>query len=116
MKHILFLLALLSVSAQSASMHKGEVIDSLCAKLGGHEVKGYALTKTNNPHDCTQACVNGHGAHYVLWDRSKGQMPQIPDQGEAARHAGETINAVFMVGMYCLTYWLIRKRWRFHEL
>jgi hypothetical protein len=102
MKHLIFILALLSIHAESAPVHTGEVMDSLCAKLGGHDVKGYSQTHTNTPADCSRACVNRFGAKYVLKDHKNDKTYDLPDQERARRHAGETITASLMIALYGL--------------
>jgi hypothetical protein len=107
MKHLLFIVALLCLCGPFATARRGVVMDSMCAKLGGHSVKGYSSTGTNNPRDCTIACVR-RGAKYVL--RSAGKTYPLSDQRQAARYAGQSIEAMIIVALYGLTFIFIRRR------
>lgn len=46
---------------------RGEIMDSMCAGMGSHGPGGYAQTHTNNPKDCTLACVKA-GSKFVLYN------------------------------------------------
>ncbi len=65
----------------------GEVMDSPCAMLGGHEKM---IKAGESAKDCTIRCV-GLGGKYVLFDASKKMVYQLDDQKKAERFAGAKI-------------------------
>ena len=58
------LVASLSMFAQAPQTYKGEIIDSQCAALGGHQIMEQ---KGESAKDCTNRCV-GMGGRYTLFD------------------------------------------------
>jgi hypothetical protein len=65
----------------------GEVMDSPCAMLGGHEKM---IAKGENAKDCTIRCV-GMGGKYVLFDAVKKTTYQLDDQKKAEKFAGAKV-------------------------
>src|SRR3984957_1149872 len=81
------LVASLSIFAQAPQTFKGEIIDSQCAALGGHQVMAQ---KTESPKDCTNRCV-GMGGKYPLFDSSTKTAYQLDDQKKPAMFAGAKV-------------------------
>jgi hypothetical protein len=81
------LVASLSIFAQAPQTFKGEIIDSQCAALGGHQVMAQ---KTESPKDCTNRCV-GMGGKYTLFDSSTKTAYQLDDQKKPAMFAGAKV-------------------------
>jgi len=54
----------LSIFAQAPQTYKGEIIDSQCAALGGHQVMA---KQGESEKDCTNRCVT-MGGRYTLYD------------------------------------------------
>jgi hypothetical protein len=78
------LFASLSIFAQGPQTYKGEIIDSQCAALGGHQVMAQ---KGESPKDCTNRCVN-MGGKYTLYDPATKTAYQLDDQKKPAAFAG----------------------------
>ena len=74
------LLASISIFAQGPQTYKGEIIDSQCASLGGHQVMEQ---KGESSKDCTSRCVN-MGGHYTLFDATTKTAYQLDDQKKSA--------------------------------
>jgi hypothetical protein len=81
------LVASLSIFAQAPQTFKGEIIDSQCAALGGHQVMAQ---KSESPKDCTNRCV-GMGGKYTLFDSSTKTAYQLDDQKKPAMFAGAKV-------------------------
>jgi hypothetical protein len=81
------LLASISIFAQGPQTYKGEVIDSQCAALGGHQVM---QQKSETSKDCTNRCVN-MGGHYTLYDAASKTAYQLDDQKKSAAFAGQKV-------------------------
>jgi type 1 fimbria pilin len=77
----------IGVAAQKAETFSGEVMDSPCAMLGGHEKM---IAKGENAKDCTIRCV-GMGGKYVLYDGAKKLTYQLDDQKKAEKFAGAKV-------------------------
>lgn len=104
MKRIAISLAALLVVASSSfaapklSVHKsgkattfaGEIMDSQCAMMGSHDPAGYKMTKTDNPKDCTLACVKMSGK-FVLYDAAKKATYMLDDQEKPKEFAGQKV-------------------------
>lgn len=73
-----------------AKTFKGEIMDSQCAMMGTHDPKGYEMTKTNNPKDCTLACVK-MGGKFVLQDTEKKITYMLDDQEKPKEFAGQKV-------------------------
>ena len=80
-------LALGSVSYAAPQTFTGEIMDSPCAMLGGHEKMEQ---KGESTKDCTIRCV-GLGGKYVLFDAAKKMTYQIDDQKKAEKFAGAKV-------------------------
>jgi hypothetical protein len=80
---------LLTVSAvaQNGSTYSGEIIDSQCALLGGHQ---NMIKAGEDAKACTNRCV-GIGGKYVLFDSAKKATYQLDDQKKAKTMAGEKV-------------------------
>ncbi len=81
------LFASLSIFAQGPQTYKGEIIDSQCAALGGHQVMA---GKSESPKDCTNRCVN-MGGKYTLYDPATKTAYQLDDQKKPAAFAGAKV-------------------------
>jgi hypothetical protein len=60
------LLASVSIFAQAPQTYKGEIIDSQCAALGGHQVMA---KPGESEKDCTNRCVQIHALRSCYQDR-----------------------------------------------
>jgi uncharacterized protein DUF5818 len=68
---------------------KGEIMDSPCAKLGGHEAM-YKKSGTNTPKACTEACAK-MGAKYVLFNKASKSFYELDDQTKPQAFAGQKV-------------------------
>jgi hypothetical protein len=86
MKPLLFgLLVIAALSAAPARLRfTGVITDSMCAK-GDHSQMRMGPTDA----DCTLACVEAHGATYVLYDRKAAYM--LSDQKTPEEFAGQKV-------------------------
>ncbi len=92
----ILVLASVSLPAGRLPVHKGskaktftgEIFDSQCAAMGTHDPAGYKMTNTNNPEDCTLACVKA-GGKFVLYDAAKKASYQLDDQEKPKEFAGQ---------------------------
>lgn len=69
---------------------RGEIMDSMCASMGGHDPGGYQATHTHTPKDCTLACVKA-GSKFVLYNRARKTTQQLDDQDKAREFAGQKV-------------------------
>jgi len=81
------LLASLSVFGQAPQTFKGEIIDSQCAALGGHQIMA---KPGESEKDCTNRCVN-MGGKYTLFDPATKTAYQLDDQKKPATFAGAKV-------------------------
>jgi hypothetical protein len=81
------LLASLSIFAQAPQTYKGEILDSQCAALGGHQIMAQ---KGESEKDCTNRCVN-MGGRYTLLDPATKTAYQLDDAKKAAAFAGAKV-------------------------
>ncbi len=81
------LLASLTIFAQGPQTYKGEIIDSQCAALGGHQIMAQ---KSESSKDCTNRCVS-MGGHYTLYDPATKISYQLDDQKKSAPFAGAKV-------------------------
>lgn len=82
------MLAFLSVSyAVPAGTFTGEIMDSQCALLGGHDKM---IQKGETAKECTMRCV-GLGGKYALFDTTAKKGYQLDDQKKAAKFAGAKV-------------------------
>jgi hypothetical protein len=89
MKHLIAsLLAAASLSAaQGQQTFTGTITDDICAR-GGHSRMRMGPTDA----DCTVACVDAHGAAYVLDDGK--QVYTLSDQRTPEQFAGQKVRVV----------------------
>ena len=82
------ILNLLAVTALSAAPPKqtftGTITDSMCAKADHSQMQ---MGPTDR--ECTLACVDVHGASYVLYDGKNGYM--LSDQRTPEKLAGQKV-------------------------
>jgi hypothetical protein len=82
------LVASLSIFAQAPQTYKGEIIDSQCAALGGHQI----MEKNGeSAKDCTNRCVS-MGGRYTLFDPATKTAYQLDDAKKAATFAGANVS------------------------
>ena len=75
------------VSAQKDQTYSGEIMDSQCAFLGGHQ---NMIKQGESSKDCTERCVK-IGGKYALFDAGTKTAYQLDDQKKAAGFAGEKV-------------------------
>ncbi len=76
--------------AANANSISGEIMDSMCAGMGGHE-QMLQSGKIKNARECTLECVR-MGATFVLYDPATKAIYQLDDQKTPAQFAGEKVN------------------------
>lgn len=76
-----------SLSAQKAATFTGEIVDSPCALLGGHDKMA---TKDESNKDCTLRCVKA-GGKFALVDAANKTWYQLDDQKKAEAFAGAKV-------------------------
>jgi hypothetical protein len=76
-----------SYAAPADASFTGQIMDSQCALLGGHEKM---ISKGESARDCTIRCV-GIGGKYVLYDAAKKTRYQLDDQKKAEMFAGTKV-------------------------
>jgi len=81
------LAASLTIFAQAPQTYKGEIMDSQCAALGGHQVMA---KQGESAKDCTNRCV-GMGGRYTLYDPATKTAYQLDDAKKAATFAGSKV-------------------------
>jgi hypothetical protein len=67
----------------------GEIMDSPCAKGGGHESM-FKKMGTNDPKACTEACVK-MGGKYVLFNGASKTYYELDDQTKPKAFAGQKV-------------------------
>ena len=73
-------------AAAKDTTFSGEIMDSPCAKGGGHESM-FKKMGTNDPKACTEACVKG-GSKYVLFKARQDVLRTgRPEEARAVRRA-----------------------------
>jgi hypothetical protein len=85
----LFLCAVGSV-AQNKESFTGEITDSQCALLGGHEKM---IEKGEDSVQCTRRCVQ-IGGKYALYDAASKKAYQMDDQKKAEAFAGRKVTVL----------------------
>jgi hypothetical protein len=85
-KRILTIVALLAtmVSAQDRQSFTGVITDSVCA-TGDHS----GMRMGSNDAECTMACIEDHGAAFLLFDGKNGYM--LSDQKLPEKFAGKRV-------------------------
>ncbi|MGA7291478.1 MAG: hypothetical protein WBW53_15995 [Terriglobales bacterium] len=86
---IIIMLLFATTVSLAEKAYTGEIMDSYCGKVGNHE-KGYKLTGTSTPKDCTLACVKS-GATLVLYDSAAKTAYGLDDQSRAKELAGQKV-------------------------
>ncbi len=86
----LLIVASLSIAAPKGKTFTGEIMDSQCAGMGSHSPAWYQMTKTDNPKDCTLACVK-MGGKFVLYDAANKATYELDDQDRAKQFAGQKV-------------------------
>ena len=76
------------LAAAKDTTFSGEIMDSACAKGGGHESM-FKKMGTNDPKACTLACVKG-GSKFVLFNADK-TFYQLDDQKKPEPFAGQKV-------------------------
>jgi hypothetical protein len=84
-----FLFAFLAFAALSAAPRKqtfvGVITDEMCATKAGHAT----MRMGSNDAECTIACVDAHGAQYVLYDGRTAYW--LSDQKAPIQFAGRKV-------------------------
>jgi hypothetical protein len=75
------------LAAQRSATFTGEIVDSPCAILGGHEKMAL---KGENDKDCTIRCVK-MGGKYALLDTANKTWYQLDNQKKAEAFAGAKV-------------------------
>lgn len=84
-----FAFACCGLAGQRVRTFQGEVLDSQCAKTGGHEIMVKRIGARDEP-ECVRDCVSMGGV-YVLYDASTKSVYQLDDQRIAARFGGHKV-------------------------
>ena len=89
MKRLLFTLPLLAllVVAQGKRTFTGIITDSMCAD-GDHS----RMKMGANDAECTRACIDAHGAEYVLYDGKEAYT--LSDQKTPEKFAAQKVTVV----------------------
>ncbi len=80
----------ITASPALARVFTGEIMDSACAKMGNHDA-GYKMTGTHTPKDCTLACVESGGSHFVLYNPARKTTYKLDNQSKPKDFAGERV-------------------------
>jgi Protein of unknown function (DUF5818) len=75
--------------AVNAHSFSGEIMDSMCAGMGGHQ-QMLQSGKVKNAKECTLECVK-MGATFVLYDPATKATYQLDDQKKPVPFAGEKV-------------------------
>ena len=89
MKRFVFPLLLIAVlaSAQGKRAFTGIITDSMCAD-GDHS----RMKMGDNDAECTRACIDAHGAEYVLYDGKETYT--LSDQQAPAKFAAQKVTVI----------------------
>ncbi len=77
------------LAAAKDKTFSGEIMDSQCAKMGGHEAM-FKKEGTNDPKACTLACVK-MGGKFVLFDGASKAVYQLDNQTKPQQFAGQKV-------------------------
>ncbi len=77
------------LAAAKEQTFNGEIMDSPCAKGGGHESM-FKKMGTNDPKACTEACVK-MGGKYVLFNGASKTYYELDDQTKPKAFAGQKV-------------------------
>jgi hypothetical protein len=80
---------LLAPAIAAAETFSGEIMDSQCAKGGGHESM-FKKEGTNDAKACTLACVKA-GGKFVLFDDSTKKYHMLDNQTKPRAFAGQQV-------------------------
>lgn len=87
-RFVLIALAFASATAaQGKQTFTGVITDNLCGK-GGHAAMRMGPTDA----ECTMACIDAHGASYVLFDGN--EVYALSDQKMPVKFAGQKVRVV----------------------
>jgi hypothetical protein len=87
----LLLLAVSVVLPQNkVGQFSGEIMDSQCAKMGGHDRMMKGLN-AKDARDCSMKCI-GLGGKYVLYDPTTKMTYQVDDQQKSGMYAGQRVS------------------------
>jgi hypothetical protein len=78
----------LSLFAQGPQTFTGEIMDSQCASLKGHQAM---ISPGETAKDCTDMCVKS-GGKYVLFDAATKTVYRLDDQKKPATFSGAKVN------------------------
>ena len=76
--------------AANGNTFSGEIMDSMCAGMGGHE-QMLQSGKVKSARECTLECVK-MGATFVLYNPATKTTYELDDQKTPAQFAGEKVN------------------------
>ena len=76
-------------AAAKDTTFSGEIMDSQCAKAGGHESM-FKKEGTNDPKACTLACVKA-GGKFVLFDATTKTYHLLDNQTKPQAFAGQKV-------------------------
>ena len=79
------LVGLSFAAQQDTTKYSGEIMDSRCAAMGGHDGK--------EAKACTLACVS-QGASFVLYNPIGQTVYQLDDQKKPAEFAGQKVKVI----------------------
>lgn len=79
-----------AVPAANGNTFSGEIMDSMCAGMGGHE-QMLQSGKVKSARECTLECVK-MGATFVLYNPATKTTYELDDQKTPAQFAGEKVN------------------------
>jgi hypothetical protein len=82
-----FLAILSTVTSAAPKTLTGEIMDSQCALLGGHDKM---IHEGQTEKECTLACV-AIGGKFVLFDAATKSTYQLDDQKKASAFAGTKV-------------------------
>lgn len=77
------------LAAAKDNAFRGEIMDSQCAKMGGHEAM-FKKEGTNDAKACTLACVK-MGGKFVLFNGASKTFYQLDDQTRPQAFAGQKV-------------------------
>jgi len=85
---VIIILAMAAIAAPQRQTFTGTITDSICTKADHSQMR-------MGPSDaaCTLACVDAHGAMFVLYDGNNNTYT-LSDQTTARKFAGQKVNVV----------------------
>jgi len=85
MRALLSSVLLVVALAAGKQTFTGTITDDLCAHEGGHSKMGMGSTDA----ECARACIDAHGARYVLYDGKN--VYTLSDQRTPEQFAGQRV-------------------------